>query len=368
MKNARFPLKRVFFWVLLVNAILFGITLLVLFYVKVPNQNQRLFLKEFNIPGHAIRTGYAILFYTVYFYFSLNGYYKLIREKRKTEAYILWSLLCLLGSLLYYWLYDLAVKNEEYMQPFDISVKIFSYSFVCLFQLGIAGIIVAITRQLDEKNQQIERSRILEQQKTQLEKEKMQANYLFLKAQINPHFLHNTLNFLYSKSLPYSTELSEGILTLSEIMRYSLNKEEDAEGKVLLTQEIEHVNNIIRIQQLRFGNTLQVHFETRGELEGLRILPFVLITIAENAFKHGELKNADNPIRLELTISGPEEDGGQQLHFHCVNKKKTGPKELSTGIGLDNTRKRLELAYGESYSLYIRNQKELFVVDLTIRL
>lgn len=362
MRNARFPLKRVFFWVLLVNVILFGITLLVLFYVKVPHQNQNIYLKEFNIPRHALRTGYAILFYTVFFYFALNGYYKLIREKRKTAAYLLWSLLLLLGSMIYYWIYDLAVKNEAFSQTFDISIKIFSYSFVCLFQLGIAGIIVAIMRQLDEKNQQIERSRVLEQQKTQLEKEKMQANYLFLKAQINPHFLHNTLNFLYAKSLPYSTELSEGILTLSEIMRYSLNKEEDTEGKVLLTQEIEHVNNIIRIQQLRFGNTLQVFFDIRGELEGLRILPFVLITLVENAFKHGELKNVDYPVGLELTISGG------QLHFHCVNKKKTGPKELSTGIGLDNTRKRLELAYGENYTLYIKDQKDLFVVDLAILL
>ena len=373
MKNVRFPLKKVFFWVLLVNVILFGITLLVLFYVKVPNRSPNPYIKEFNIPRHALRTGYAIVFYTVYFYFALNGYYKLIRQQRKTEAYILWSLLVLLFSFVYYWLYDMAVKNEEFNQAFDISVKIFSYSFVCLFQLGIAGIIVAITRQLDEKNQQIERSRILEQQKTQLEKEKMQANYLFLKAQINPHFLHNTLNFLYAKSLPYSTELSEGILTLSEIMRYSLNKEEDAEGKVLLTQEIEHVNNIIRIQQLRFGNTLQVHFDRRGELEGLRILPFILITIVENAFKHGELKNVDHPISLELAIDGSEVSGaeahrGKQLHFHCINKKKTGPKELSTGIGLDNTRKRLELAYGENYALYIKNQKELFVVDLTLLL
>ncbi len=77
----------------------------------------------------------------------------------------------------------------------------------------------------------------------------------FLKAQINPHFLHNTLNFLYAKSLPYSSELSEGILTLSEIMRYSLEKEEDRGGKVLLTKEIEHVNNVIKIQQLRFDHS-----------------------------------------------------------------------------------------------------------------
>jgi sensor histidine kinase YesM len=202
---------------------------------------------------------------------------------------------------------------------------------------------------------------VLEGQKRQLEMEKVQANYLFLKAQINPHFLHNTLNFLYAKSLPYSSELSEGILTLSEIMRYSLEKEEDQGGKVLLTKEIEHVNNVIKIQQLRFDHSLQISFEINGEVAGLRIVPFVLITIVENAFKHGELKNPDFPISIRLTVSG---DGS--LQFRCVNKKKTGPRELSTGIGLDNTRKRLDLAYGENYSLYTKEQAELYTVDLNL--
>src|SRR6202044_2051335 len=138
------------------------------------------------------------------------------------------------------------------------SMKIFSYSASSVFQILIPLVIAAVTRQLDEKKWQAQNQKILEQRTFQLEKEKMQADYLFLKAQINPHFLHNTLNFLYSRSLPYSSELSEGILTLSEIMRYSLEKEEDADGKVLLTKEIEHVNNIIRIQQLRYSGNLQL--------------------------------------------------------------------------------------------------------------
>src|SRR6185437_6747956 len=156
-------------------------------------------------------------------------------------------------------------------------------------------------------------------------------------------------------------ELSEGILTLSEIMRYSLGNHEDRDGKVLLTQEIEHVHNVIRMQQLRFENKLQVQFDLTGNPEGRRILPFVLITLVENAFKHGELKSADHPVQIRLDICP---DG--RLHFVCNNRKKTGPKELSTGIGLDNTRKRLELAYGENYSLYIKDQRELFTVDLTL--
>jgi len=146
-------------------------------------------------------------------------------------------------------------------------------------------------------------------------------------------------------------------------MRYSLYKEEDVDGKVLLTREIEHVHNIIKIQQLRFGNALQVVFTIQGDTEGLRILPFVLITIVENAFKHGDLKDPGHPVTLNLSI-----DEGGKLRFHCVNKKKSGPKELSTGIGLENTRRRLDLAYGEKYSLYIKDQREAYIADLSVNL
>jgi LytS/YehU family sensor histidine kinase len=130
-----------------------------------------------------------------------------------------------------------------------------------------------------------------------------------------------------------------------------------------LTREIEHLNNITKIQQLRFGNALEVNFDIRGETEGLRIIPFVLITIAENAFKHGELKDPAQPVKMQLSI-----EDGPRLRFYCVNKKKTGPKDLSTGLGLDNTRRRLELAYGENYHLYIKDQRELYTVDLIINL
>jgi sensor histidine kinase YesM len=131
------------------------------------------------------------------------------------------------------------------------------------------------------------------------------------------------------------------------------------------------MNNIIKIQQLRFGNALQVVFTIQGQPEGLRILPFILITIVENAFKHGELKDPEHPVTLDLCIedaAASAQGPGKKLRFHCVNKKKTGPKELSTGIGLENTRKRLELAYGENYSLYIKDQRESYTANLSINL
>jgi two-component system LytT family sensor kinase len=360
-KKYRFSFKKVSIWVLAINTLLGVLALAFLFYVKQPYQT--LDMRTFSIPRFIARQMAGAVFQIFFYYLSLNWYYRLLAGKASWTKYLLPVLVFTACSFAFYFLYDVTTKKEEYKIAFDISMKIFSYSIGAFFQLLIPLIIAAVTRQLDEKKWQASNQKILEQRTFQLEKEKMQADYLFLKAQINPHFLHNTLNFLYSRSLPYSPELSEGILTLSEIMRYALDKTGDEDGKVPLSKEIEHVQHFLKIQQLRFGNSLQVVFTIRGNPEGRRILPFVLITLTENAFKHGDLKNAGSPVRLELDIS---EDG--RLHFFCSNKKKTGPKELSTGIGLDNTRKRLELAYGENYSLYIKDQRELFTVDLIITL
>jgi LytS/YehU family sensor histidine kinase len=202
--------------------------------------------------------------------------------------------------------------------------------------------------------------RILEAQKLILESQISQANFNFLKAQINPHFLHNTLNFLYAKSLPFSAELSEGILTLSDIMRYALGQGNQKDGKAPLKDEIEHVNNVIKISQLRYSNQLKVNFEVTGVLNGAKIIPFVLITLVENAFKHGDLKNQDYPIDIKLNVTG------NRLYFYCSNRKKSGPKQLSTGIGLDNIKKRLELAYGDKYTFTVKDEPEFYTTELTI--
>ena len=233
---------------------------------------------------------------------------------------------------------------------------ILSFAFSIIFQVGLSMLIAYLTFLRDERKQR----KILEEQKMQLEVEKSQANFNFLKAQINPHFLHNTLNFLYAKSLPYSPELSEGILTLSEIMRYALSEGNARDGKAPLKDEIEHVRNVIKINQLRFSNKLNVRFDVEGVINGASIIPFVLITLVENAFKHGDLKSTEHPIDIKLTVDN------EAIRFFCRNKKKTGPRELSTGIGLDNIKKRLELAYGKNYSFVVRDEADLYTTELTI--
>jgi LytS/YehU family sensor histidine kinase len=241
-------------------------------------------------------------------------------------------------------------------QPENMGIWIFSFFMFTISHICISLLLAYLTYLRDEKKRQ----KVLEEQKMQLEVEKSSANLNFLKAQINPHFLHNTLNFLYAKSLPYSPELSEGILTLSDIMRYALSEGNARDGKAPLKDEIEHVWNVIKINQLRFSNKLNVEFTVNGSVETLHIIPFVLITIVENAFKHGDLKSQENPIVINLTVKG------NSLKFSSRNKKKSGPKELSTGVGLDNIKKRLELAYGSGYHFNIKDEPEFYTTELTI--
>lgn len=205
---------------------------------------------------------------------------------------------------------------------------------------------------------------VMQLEKLKIEQDRLQAEYAFLRAQINPHFLHNTLNFFYAKSLGYSQELSDGILTLCEIMRYSLNSGEDEQGTVWLGKEIEHLQNVIKINQLRFSNRLQVELSITGDLTNIRIIPLVLITLVENCLKHGELTNKEHPVIIKL-----EADAGQQrILFSTYNRKKKGPKELSHGIGMDNIRKRLYAAYKDQYTLNIKDEADAYTAALVIRL
>ena len=128
----------------------------------------------------------------------------------------------------------------------------------------------------------------------------------------------------------------------------------------MLKDEIEHVRNVIKINQLRFSNNLAVQFDVNGVVNGATIVPFVLITLVENAFKHGDLKSPDAPIVIRLNI------GDGIMRFYCRNKKKAGPKEISTGIGLDNIKKQLDLTYGRNYSLQIKDEAEFYTAELTL--
>jgi two-component system LytT family sensor kinase len=199
-----------------------------------------------------------------------------------------------------------------------------------------------------------------EQENKSLREEKVQAELAFLKTQINPHFLYNTLNYIYSLAYPVSQQLGNTIIKLSKLMRYMLT--ESAGNMVDLQKEVEYIENYISIFKLRFEDAFFVDYKTEGNIAGQLVAPLLLIPFVENAFKHGVAKDAANPIRILVKVAH------KKLTFTVDNKINTGQKDPSTGVGLPNIRRRLQLIYPGNYDLKINNNGETYTTTLTINL
>ena len=184
-----------------------------------------------------------------------------------------------------------------------------------------------------------------ERENRQLREEKRAAEVAFLKTQINPHFLYNTLNMLFSMAYPVAKPVANAILKLSELMRYMLHDTPD--GQVELTQEIEYLHNYLALYRLRFPDSFHVDFAVSGEPAGRRVAPLVLIPFVENAIKHGVHDDPENPVLIRLNIEG------EQLRFEVENQRSDDNKDATTGIGLPNLRRRLELLYPERHTLHV---------------
>lgn len=320
---------------------------------------------RFSNPDTLLNLGISFLFHAAFLYFTLNAFYRRIAARKKFFTFAPPVALgviaqgtyhCLMFFLLERDNLILSLNDVKARDELPVGLMFFSYLTTAALFIGISLLVAYLTYLRDERKQ----NKLLKEQKMQLEIEKSQANFNFLKAQINPHFLHNTLNFLYARSLPYSSEVSQGILILSHIMRYALSEGNAKDGKALLADEIQHLHNVIKINQLRFSNKLNVQLQVDGCTEGVQIIPFVLITLVENALKHGDMRSSRHPGIFRISVAG------KKFCFYGHNKKKTGSKEPSTGIGLDNIKKQLHLAYGDHHHFLIREDAEFYTTQLTI--
>ncbi|SNR94330.1 sensor histidine kinase [Hymenobacter mucosus] len=203
-----------------------------------------------------------------------------------------------------------------------------------------------------------ERNLHQERENQQLREEKRAAETAFLQAQINPHFLFNTLNLLYGMAYPVSKPLASALLKLAELMRYMLH--ETAIDQVALTQEIEYVQHYLALYRLRFPDQLFVNFTITGEPAGRQIAPLVLIPFVENALKHGVLDDPAHPVRLQLHVAA------QEVVFQVENRISDQQKDTSSGIGLPNLRRRLALSYPGRHQLHIATERGQFTTLLRV--
>lgn len=191
------------------------------------------------------------------------------------------------------------------------------------------------------------------------ETEKLNAELAFLKARVRPHFLFNTLNNIYVLAEQKSDRAGESILRLSAIMRY-VTDDVGAE-KVPLQSEINCLEDLIALQQLRLNDKTTIEYTCNGTFDGHAIAPLVLMPFVENAFKYGVSNHVPSVIAIKIDIDE------QSINFYCRNKIVNKPKDNSrTGTGLEDVQKRLDYLYGSRYQLTINNTDDHFEVKLVL--
>ncbi len=189
--------------------------------------------------------------------------------------------------------------------------------------------------------------------------EKMQAELSWLKAQINPHFLFNTLNSIYSLALAKDEKTADSIIQLSELMRYIMHNANQDE--IQLEKEINYINNYIALQRSRLGHTVAIRYEVEGSSIGKTIAPLILISFIENAFKHGVNPEENSEIDIKIALTDAD------LTLRCFNKK-VHSIQSDSGIGMQNTLERLKLLYSERHQVTVTEDEESYTIQLTLQI
>lgn len=196
----------------------------------------------------------------------------------------------------------------------------------------------------------------------ELENQNLTSELAFLKSQINPHFLFNTLNNIHTLAYKKADGAPEAIMKLSELMRYMLY--ESDMSFVPLDKEIQHLRSFIGLQELRFKAKDIVTLEVTGDTQGVVIAPLLLLPFIENAFKHGYQLNRTGAIKVKLNVS-------DQINYEVENeisiKQKEQMKDQVGGIGLENIQRRLKLIYPDRHTFSVNESSNSFNVSLTLK-
>jgi sensor histidine kinase YesM len=243
---------------------------------------------------------------------------------------------------------------ETANQPFFQAYRIFKYIF---YNLNAVIFITTGIRLFFYWYQQ-------QQLNNELVKGKLEAELHYLKGQLNPHFLFNTLNNVYSLSLKKSDMAPMMILKLSSLMSYMLY--DSQKDRIDLMKDLEYTKNYIEVEKLRYGNRLKVSLNESGDLKDKSIAPLLMLPFVENAFKHGLCEDAEE---VWLTIDVKLKQDTLYLKVrNSVDELSCDEGPLQFGVGLQNIKRRLELLYPGRYSLDITKDLNYFEVDLKIKM
>ncbi len=294
----------------------------------------------------------SIGFYAAIVYFNLTYLLpKYLDDKRPGAYFVLFVLAAAIATplrlLVLYWIY----AGHAQMQ----SALLASQADLLLSHLVVGAGSTMLRIAADWTRNTRERQK--------LEAENLQTELRFLRSQVNPHFLFNTLNSLYALTLKQSPKAPPTVLKLSNMMRYMLY--ESNARTVPLSKEIDYLRDYLALEQLRHGEQADIRFEVEGELTDQVIAPLLFITFVENAFKHGMSKVLDaGYVHIVLLVEAYE------IRFHLENSKPRVNLEDGTpgGIGLLNVERRMTLLYPDAHELHTLETDDAYTVDLYLNL
>jgi len=230
---------------------------------------------------------------------------------------------------------------------------------------GIANLSILLTLAMIFLSTSIRSSQLmLNQEKVaaELKSENLDTELKFLRSQINPHFLFNALNNIYSLALSNSAQTADYLVKLSDMLRYNIY--ESVSKRVRLSKEVDYIKNFISLQKLKDQEYDNVKVNLEDFDGDLLIEPMLLIPFVENSFKHSKIEDEQGWIHLSLST------GSKSLNFEIGNSKPQSPhrKDTASGVGLENVRRRLRLLYPDRHLLEITDNEESFNVKLNILL
>nr|WP_121269683.1 sensor histidine kinase [Pedobacter schmidteae] len=342
MKNKGPLAVHLFFWLLILSVLLWDTF----------SGNQRPGLYEVGM-----KFGYFAIINLSIFYINYTLLIPILVEQRKKYGLYMVSIFMLIAVMVVIKT-TVASLNQDFILSYineeTGKTEYYELTKYMIFAIFVSGFFVVVSALLKFAIDWFGSERV----QRDLLSEKRDMELQFLKSQLNPHFLFNSLNNIYSLAYQKSDKTADAILKLSEIMRYMIYESNDS--WVSLSKEITYVQSYIELQKLRFKDGAAVEFTLNGEIDDQRVVPLILISFVENAFKHGVANDPKDPIRINIIANQ------KILHFSVSNKKNKSNKDLMGGVGLNNVERRLQLLYPERYKLNIVNSATHYTTELML--
>jgi hypothetical protein len=288
--------------------------------------------------------------------FFYANYYYFIPKFYITEKYTFFTILIIISFIVFLFLPDIFIEEKRIdtlfqnnlphrppgKMPYSLLVNYNLFRFIGVFAFSL---LLKIRERLK-----------------QTEIEKTNAELSYLKAQINPHFLFNTLNSIYSLAILKSDKTADAVVKLSEMMRYVLN--DSNSNFVSLKNELNYITNYIDLQRMRLTSNVKLNYAHEGIVLDKKIAPLILIPFIENAFKHGV--NSEENSEIDIAIIVSETTLKLSVKNNCVS---TNNQTLNkSGLGIENTKQRLNLLYPQNHLLNIAEVDNSFIVSLIINI